>query len=120
MQGVISKISQYNVYTSLHTKSVYHQVEFPVGSRLFTTFEAEGKLFLFMLMPLHPKNAVPYFQQIFDGIIKENNCHGTHANLDNITTMGKTQEKYGANTRKFPKVANECNIIFNDNKTVYS
>ena len=92
MKDVINKVSQYHVFSTLDLKNAYHQVELPKEARIYAAFEADGQLFQFTRLPFGLKNAVPCFQRIIDRIIKENDCVGTYAYLDNITFGGKTQE----------------------------
>ena len=45
MQDVINKVSQYRVFSTLDLKNAYHQVELPKEAKIYTAFEADGKLF---------------------------------------------------------------------------
>ena len=91
MQDVINKVSQYRVFSTLDLKNAYHQVELPKEIRIYTAFEADEP-FQFTRLPYGLKNAVPCFQRIIDRIIKENDCEGTYAYLDNITVGGKLKK----------------------------
>ena len=71
-------------------------------------------------IPFGLSNVVPAFQRVIDDIIKENDCKGTIAYLDNITVGGKTQEEHNKNLAKFFKVASDCNLTFNEAKRSYS
>ena len=76
-------------------------------------------MFQFTRLPFGLKNAVPCFQRIIDRIIKENNCEGTHAYLDNITVAGKTQEKHDKNLQRFLDVVKKYNLT-NKSKCIFS
>ena len=101
-------------------KSAYHQVELSKDDRIYTAFEADGGLCQFIRMPFELKNAVPCFQRVIDDIIRVNKCENTYAYLDNITICGKTQEEHDTNLQRFLRVAKECNLTFNDDKSTYS
>ena len=93
---MINKVSQYRVFSTLDLMNAYHQVELLKEARIYTAFEADGQLFQFTHLPFGLKNAVTCFQRIIDRIIKENDCEGTYAYLDNITVG----EKLKKNTTK--------------------
>ena len=92
----------------------------PPSDKIFTAFEADGALWQWRRIPFGLTNAVPCFQRIVDDIIKNNNCKGTVAYLDNITIGGSTQAEHDANLAKFLAVADEHNLVFNKSKCVYS
>ena len=45
MQNLVNKVAQYSHFSTLDLKSAYHQVEIPIEDRLYTAFEADGKLY---------------------------------------------------------------------------
>ena len=120
MQDVVNNVAQYKIYSTLDMSSAYHQVELPTSDRMYTAFQADGSLWPWKRMPFGLSHAVPAFQRIVDDIIKQNDCKGIFAYLDNITVEGKTQREHDENLAKFLKVARECNLTFNDSKCVYS
>ena len=63
---------------------------------------------------------MPCFQRLIDRIIEENCCKGTYAYLDNITIDGKTQQEHDENFQKFLKVAKQCSLTFNEDKSIIS
>ena len=42
---LVNKISQYQVYSTVDLRSVYHQVPISSSDKLYTAFEAGGKLY---------------------------------------------------------------------------
>ena len=79
------------------------------------------QLFQFTRLPFGLKNAVPCFQHIIDRIIKENDCKGTYAYLDNITVgKGETQEKHDKNLQRFLDVVGKYNLTLNKSKCIFS
>ena len=120
MQSIVNKIAQYSHFSTLDLKSAYHQVEIPVEDRVFTAFEANGKLYQCKRLSFGLTNAVPWFQRIIDNIIESNGCKGTFAYLDNITICGKTKEEHDENLKHFLKIAVSHNLTFNQEKCIYS
>ena len=101
MQDVVKQVAQYKIYSTLDMSSAYHQIELPESDRIYTAFQADGSLWQWKRILFGLSNAVPAFQRVIDDIIKENDCKGTVAYLDNITVGGKTQEEHDENLAKF-------------------
>ena len=120
MQDIVKQMAQYKIYSTLDMSSAYHQIELPESDRIYTAFQADGSLWQWKRIPFGLSNAVPTFQRVIDDIIKENDCKGTVAYLDNTTVGGKTQEEHDKNLAKFLKVASDCNLTFNEAKCSYS
>lgn len=120
MDELVNKIAQFSWFSTLDLKSAYHQLELHPSDRIYTGFEACGKLYQFRRVPFGLTNAVPCFQRMVDEIINRGGCKGTYAYLDNITVCGKTKEEHDLNLEKFLSVARESNLTFNDGKCVYS
>ena len=120
MHDVVNKVSQYRIYSALDLKSAYHQMELPEGVRMYTAFEADERLYQFTRLPFGLKNAVPCCQRIIDRIIEENCYKGTYAYLDNITIGGKTKQEHDEHLQKFLKVAKQCNLTSNGDKSIIS
>ena len=118
MQNLENKVAQYLHFSTSDLKSAYHQVKIPIEDRPYTAFEANGKLFQSKIISFGLTNAVPWFQRIIDDITERNNCKGTFAYLDNITTCGKTKEERDANFQQFLEAAAKHNLTFN--KRTYS
>ena len=120
MQNLVNKVAQYFHFSTLDLKSAYHQVKISIEDRLYTAFEANGKLYQSKRILFGLTNAVPWFQRIIDDIIERNNSKGTFAYLDNITICGKTKEEHDANLQQFLEAAAKRNLTFNKNKCTYS
>ena len=120
MQDVVNNVAQYKIYSTLDMSSAYHQVEIPTSDHMYTAFQADGSFWHWKRIPFGFSNAVPAFQRIIGDIIKQNDCKGTFAYLDNITIREKTQREHDENLVNFLKVAQKCNLTFNNSKCVYS
>ena len=86
--------------------------------RIYTAFEACGKLYQMCCMPFGPTNAVPCFQRIMTQIIEDNECEGVFGYSDNVTVCGHDKVEHDRNLRKFLEVAKSYNITFNESKSV--
>ena len=109
-------MAQYSHFSTLDLKSADHQVEIPIEDLPYTAFEANGKLYQSKKISFGLTNAVPLFQLIIDDINERNNCKGTFAYLDNITTCGRTKEEHDASLQQ------QRNMIlpfFSKNKCTY-
>ena len=82
-------------------KSGYHQIPIKEKDKLYTVFEANGKLYQFCRIPFGVTNGVACFQRIIHKIIKENNLTGVYAYVDNIVVVGKNQQEHDENLEKF-------------------
>ena len=70
MQSMVNKIAQYSRFSTLHLKTAYHQVEIPEEDRLYTAFEANGKLYhQSKRLSFGLTNAVPWFQRIINDLL---------------------------------------------------
>ena len=116
--STVSKVAQYSVFSSLDLKSAYHQIKLSEQDRIYTAFEACGKLYQMCCMPFGPTNAVPCFQRIMTQIIEDNECEGVFGYSDNVTVCGHDKVEHDRNLKKFLEVAKSYNITFNDSKSV--
>ena len=120
MQSVIKEVSQYKWFSKLDLCSAYHQIPLLPQERIYTGFEAGGRLYQFKRIPFGLKNAVPCFQRAINQMILDHNCKGTFAYLDDITVCGKTREEHDKNLQTFLNAVRACNITLNENKCVYA
>lgn len=120
MDDLVRKIASFNVYSTLDLKSAYHQIPLREEEKIFTAFEADGKLYHFKRIPFGVTNGVAAFQRVIDDIICAENLKDTFAYLDNLTVCGKTQEEHDFNLNKFISVAAKYNLTFNDDKSIIS
>ena len=62
----------------LDFESAYHQIPLLAEDKIYTAFEADGKLYQFTCIPFGLTNAVAAFQQKMDNFMAENDLkiHG--------------------------------------------
>jgi len=84
--------------------------------KLYTAFDAGGKLYQFARIPFGVTNGVACFQRIMDSLIKEEGLFGTYAYLDNVTICGRTQQEHDGNLNKFLEAAARRNMTYNEDK----
>ena len=69
--STLSKGAQFSIFSSLELKSPYHQIKLSEQDRIYTAFEACGKLYQMCCMPFGRTNAVRCFQHIMTQIIEK-------------------------------------------------
>ena len=120
INDLVRKISNSSVFTTVDLKSAYHQIPLREEEKIFTAFQANGRLYHFLRVPFGVTNGVSCFQRIMDDIISKEGLHETYAYLDNITICGKDQDSHDLNVQKFYDAAKKYNLNFNPDKTVSS
>jgi len=116
MDDLAEKIAKHKFYTTIDLKSAYHQVPLLESDRIFTAFEANGKLYQFKRLPFGLTNAVACFQRILSGIIADNSLENTFNYLDDCIVCGSTEAEHDANLKLFQEVIQRYNISINPNK----
>ena len=79
------------VFLTFDLHNAYHQIRITEKDRLFTAFEACGKLWEFTRIPFGVTNGVPAFQREMGNLVKVEGLKDTFPYLDNITVAGHTQ-----------------------------
>ena len=62
----VDKLAQCKIFHTLDLKSAYHHVPFALEDRIYTAFEADGKLYQFCRLPFAVKTGVSAFQKNID------------------------------------------------------
>ncbi|XP_063380929.1 uncharacterized protein LOC134667447 [Cydia fagiglandana] len=119
IETIVAKAAQYNYFSQIDLKSAYHQVPILQNERIYTAFEANGKLYQFTRIPFGVTNGVAAFQRTLNYIIEKENLTGTFAYLDDVTVCGKTKEEHDVNLSKFKEAAAKYNLTLNENKCVF-
>ena len=88
IDDLITKLSQYKVFSTFDLKSAYHQIPLRESETKFTAFEALGDLYEFVVIPFGVTNGVPSFQRIIDNLVTQEGVKDTFPYLDNVTVAG--------------------------------
>jgi len=100
------------VFSTYDLKSACYQVPFSPEDKIYTAFEAAGKLYQYCRLPFGVINGVAAFQRIIDRLITKNKLSNTYAYLDYITIAGVSEEGYDKNVHAFVEVAKQANLTF--------
>ena len=111
IDDTISKIAHYRVFSTIDLRSAYHHVPIKNEDKLYTAFEACGRLYHFNRILFGITNGVACFQRIMNTIIEEEDLTGTFAYLDDVTVCGVTQEEHDENLQKFLSAAKRRSTI---------
>ncbi|XP_045766956.1 uncharacterized protein LOC123868459 [Maniola jurtina] len=120
IESVVSNVSRFKVFSQIDLKSAYHQVPILENEKIYTAFEACGKLYQFTRIPFGVTNGVAAFQRTLDFIITEEKLEGTFAYLDDVTVCGKDQRDHDHNLKRFLDAANKFHLTLNEQKSVFN
>ncbi|MCP3694687.1 MAG: hypothetical protein GY917_20985, partial [Planctomycetaceae bacterium] len=98
---MVNQIAQFKVYSTIDLKSAYHQLPIRPEDRLYTAFEADGRLYHFLRVPFGVTNGVSVFQREMDRMVDRYGLRATFPYLDNVTICGHDQQDHDANLQKF-------------------
>ena len=119
IEALISKISKYEIFSTIDLKSAYHQIPIKEGDKPLTAFEAGGRLYQFRRIPFGVTNGVSCFQRVIDSIIIKEHLQGVFAYLDDVTVCGGDQVSHDSNLNKFLAAARKYGLTLNQNKCQY-
>ena len=120
IEEMVNKVAQYEVFSTVYMRSVYHQMPIKSSDKQHTAFEARGKLYQFTRMPFCLTNAVACFQHKMDDFVEHYKLHDTFLYLDNITIAGKIQEEHDKNLAAFFSAAKDYGLTLRDENCHYS
>ena len=114
-------VAQYEVFSTVGMRSAYHQLEMNPFDKLYSAFEADGKLYQFRRVPFGLTNAVACFQRKMDEFVDNYKLKDMFVYVDNITIVGRTQEEHNNNNlNAFILAAKEFRLTLSDEKCHYS
>ena len=116
MDGMVCEIAKYRMFSTLDLKSAYHQIAIRSRDKLYTAFEANGRLYQFRRIPFDVTNGVASFQRIVDQIITDEKLEGTFAYIDNFTVCGHNRKEHDENLRRFMSAVDKYNLTLNYDK----
>ena len=120
IEDIVYKVSQFRVFSTIDLRSAYHQIPLPPEDKIYTGFEAAGKLYQFNRIPFGVTNGVAGFQRVIDNIISEEKLVGVYAYLDDVTICGRTQSEHDLHLDKFMEAVNKYGLTLNKEKSCFS
>ena len=120
IEFLVNKLAKFRVFSTFDLRSAYHQIPISKKDRLFTAFEACGKLWEFTRIPFGVTNGVLAFQREMDNLVLDESLKDTFPYLDNITVAGRTQEEHDFNVKQLLDALQRRNWTLNDSKTIAS
>lgn len=120
IEQIVSKVSKYEVFSTIDLKSAYHQIPIRDIDKPYTGFEAGGRLYQFCRIPFGVTNGVSCFQRVIDNIINNEQLTGVFAYLDDVTVCGVTQDDHDLNLNSFLAAIKKYGLTINESKCNYS
>ena len=120
IESIVSKVSKYDVFSTIDLKSAYHQIPLRDSDKPLTAFKAGGCLYQFRRIPFGVTNGVLCFQRVIDSIISKEKLRGVFAYLDDITVCGEDQEAHDKNLENFLNAVRKYGLTINKNKSQYN
>ena len=111
IEEVVKNDGTIKIYCTVNLKSAFHQVPKSEKDKIYTAFEADGKLYQFRRVPFGITNGVPCFSRIINKFIANYSLSHTFAYLDYINICGKSQEEHDENLDKFTEAAKKFELI---------
>ena len=120
IENLVNTIAQYSYFSSIDLKSAYHQIPLASKDKVYTAFEANGKLYQFNRLSFGLTNGVACFQRAIDQILEKENQPDTYAYIDDITVCGRTKLEHDTNLQLFFELAKTWNFTINYEKSKFS
>ena len=120
LDAMARKVAQFRFYSTFDLKSAYNQIPICEKDRIFTAFEANGRLYQATRIPQGVNNGPPAFQRTMDSIVEAEELPATFPYLDNVTVCGNTKETLEGNVSEFMKAVGKYGLILNHDKTISS
>lgn len=116
IDDIVQQVAQYSVFSTIDLRSAYHQIPILESEKLFTAFEANGRLYQFRRIPFGVTNGVASFQRAIESIISAEQLDKTFAYLDDVTICGVDQADHDKNLQRFMETAKKYRLQLNEEK----
>ena len=87
--------------------------------KIYTAFEADGKLWQFTRMPFGITNGSAVFQRKTDTLVVDHELDDTFPLVDNITICGCDDDEHYENLKLFMEAAEKERLTFSEEKCVF-
>jgi hypothetical protein len=98
------KAAHSSVYSSYDLKRAQHQIPLHESDKIYTGFEAAGRLYHFTRIPFGVTNGVASFQRFMDSVIDFEGVQGAFAYLNNITISGTDKADHDTKVNAFEQI----------------
>ena len=115
---MVNEIAQYKVLITIDLRSAYYPILLSEKDKIYTAFEADGKLWQFTRMPFGVTNGSAVFQRKMDTLAVDHELDDTFPFVDNITIFGRDNDEHDENLKLFMEVAEEERLTFCEEKCV--
>ena len=108
---MVNKIAQYKVFST--------QIPLSEKDKIYTAFEADGKLWQFTCMPFGITNGSAVFQRKMDILVVDHELDDTLPFVGNITICGHDDDEHDENLKLFMEAAGKEKLTFSEEKFVF-
>ncbi|XP_066907466.1 uncharacterized protein [Halyomorpha halys] len=120
MDELVRNVAKYSLFSTIDLKSAYHQVPIADDEKVYTAFEAQGRLYQFKRIPYGVTNGVACFQRVIDKIISDEGLTGVFSYLDDITVCGNDKAEHDNNLQSFMLAVRKYGLELNLEKSKFS
>lgn len=120
IDDLIRKVAAHKIFSTIDLRSAYHQVPILEEEKLFTAFEAAGKLYQFTRIPFGVTNGVACFQRVIDKVIAQEKLTGVFSYLDDITVCGQDNNDHDKNLSRLLAALEKHNLKINKSKSKFN
>ena len=110
----VNKAANHRFYSLLDFQLAYHQASLLERERLFTVFEAMGKLYQYRRLQFDVSNNASAFQRMIDDFMLLHNLKEVYAYLNALTVAGSKREEHDQNLQKLLADAKQAGLTFNE------
>ena len=116
---MVNEIAQYKVFSTIYLRLAYYQIPLSEKDKIYTAFEADGKLWQFRRMPFGVLNGSAIFQRKVDTLVVDSDLYDTFPFVDNITICGGDDDEHDENLKLFMETAEKKRLTFREDKCVF-
>ena len=116
---MLNKIAHYKVFSTIDLHCAYYQIPLSEKDKIYTAFEADGKLWQFTCMPFSITNGSAVFQRKMDTLVVDHEFDDTFPFVDNITFCGRDKGKHDEKLKLFREAAEREILTLNEEKCVF-
>ena len=116
IEEMVNKIAQYKVFSTIDLRSAYYRIPLSEKDKIYTAFEADGKLWQFTRMPFGVTNGSAVFQRKMDTLVVDHELDDTFPFVRNITICGRDNDEHDENLKLFMEAAEKERLAFSEVK----